>query len=117
MAWLVCNEDGTESIFNKMPYRAGTQDTFGVQNWWCRRQDKGYWYGEVDDIDDYGNLVYSSHDAQNGVELPMGTIKMLLGKELTWEDEPYEIGDWEDNIAWYIDDENDSEYGMLGIEY
>ena len=106
MAWLVCNKNGTEAIFNKMPYRAGTQDTIGMQKWWCERyQEDGYWYGEVDDIDDSNHLVYRSHDAENGVELPMGTIKLLTGKDLTWEDEPYYIGEWEDNIFWYIDDE------------
>ena len=30
-------------------------------------------------------------DDNNRVELPKGTIKKLIGRELTWDDEPIEL--------------------------
>ena len=34
---------------------------------------------------------YGFYNDSNVVKLPKGTIKKLIGKELSWEDEPVEI--------------------------
>lgn len=61
MAYLACDEDGQECIFDEEPYRY-------VDGWEC-----------MDEI--YGNVV----------TLPKGSIAKLIGKELTWEDKPFKI--------------------------
>ena len=62
MAWLACDEDGQESIFDRHPER-DILGSFG-----------GYW-----------------HDESDWIELPKGSIKKLIGRELSWSDEPVEI--------------------------
>ena len=63
MAWLVVDKDGTECICSTKPY----------QDWedfkWCIE-----------------NLRES-----NAVELPKGSIKKFIDRELSWEDEPIEL--------------------------
>ena len=61
MAWLAVNKDGTEWIMPGKPVRG-----------WC-----GHWeYSEKVSIE---------------IELPKGSVYKLLGKELTWDDEPVEL--------------------------
>ena len=52
------------------------------------------------EYDIFEDPVYESCDRQGGrselhhysdIELPKGTIKKLIGHELTWEDEPVEL--------------------------
>jgi len=62
MAWLCVDEDGQEIIFDNKPYR----DNSSLGGYWNRSKEK-----------DFCN-----------VDLPRGTIKKLIGHELTWEDEP-----------------------------
>ena len=69
MAWLAVNKEYAECIFDNKPER---------------HEYYHYWediaYTERDD--DFYNTC---------IELPQGTIKKLIGRELTWEDEPVEI--------------------------
>ena len=61
MAWLCVNKDGTELISPVMPIR-------DLEEWNCYSENVAGWH------DDYG------------IKLPKGTIKKLIGKDLTWED-------------------------------
>lgn len=63
--YLAVDPDGEELIFDQvMPYR----------------QD-GYWYAN-----------YDKHgESYACITLPQGSIAKLIGKELTWDDEPYEL--------------------------
>jgi hypothetical protein len=65
MAWLCVDEDGDEMIFDNKPKRDNSPTCGG---YWSRNEER-----------DFCN-----------VDLPKGTIKKLIGKNLTWEDEPYE---------------------------
>ncbi len=62
MAWLAVDRDGGETVFENRP---------------CRR-DEGFW---EDHGSTYGTYLY----------LPYGTIKALIGRELTWADGPVEL--------------------------
>ena len=65
MAYLAVDKDGTERIFNNKPYR-----------------------------DNYLPIWMYSYYVPLGatsVELPKGSIRKLIGRELTWEDEPVEL--------------------------
>lgn len=62
--YLAVNLDGTEIVFSSLPQRCGD-----------------FWVGLSEDE--------AGWDEDFSVILPKGTIKKLIGKELTWEDEPY----------------------------
>ena len=67
MAWVAVNENEDEYIFEAMPERC-----FGCQ-WiptFCESQDR----------------IYDS------IKLPKGSIKKLIGRELSFTDEPVELG-------------------------
>lgn len=66
MAWIAVDKDGTEFIFEDCPVRY-------TEIWWPRL------------IPSNGGTI------QLYAKLPKGSIKKLIGRELTWEDEPVEI--------------------------
>lgn len=68
MAYLACNKDGTEVICEDFPSR---------EQW-----DENDLYGSPD-----------IWDAFNRINLPKGSIAKLIGRELTWSDEPVELKD------------------------
>lgn len=68
MAWLAVDRDGSEWIYGGgRPYR-GYETFFFVAN-----------------IGSIGSIGRAS------VELPKGTIEKLIGRELSWDDEPVEL--------------------------
>ena len=67
MAWLAIDESGEEYIFvGNKPERM-----------------------ENHSINDYE--WFPKYKSDKWAELPQGTIEKLIGKELTWDDEPVEI--------------------------
>ena len=90
MAWVCVDKDGTEKISSGKPLRRSFKGlriknalwglctgAYSKNNWnkWCDE-----WSTDEKDC-----LPFS------GVILPRGTIKKIIGKELTWEDEPIEL--------------------------
>ena len=69
MAWVAVDMSSAECIFDNKPERNDNQ-----------------W----DDIDYsvYGEINY---DAAISIVLPKGSIKKLIGRDLTWEDKPVEL--------------------------
>ena len=69
MAWLAVSKAGTEIISSVKPLRDGA--------WWdcseeiCMEGETGY--------------------VDMSIELPKGSIKKLIGRDLTWSDEPVEL--------------------------
>jgi hypothetical protein len=84
MAWLSVDKNGDENISNNKPWRSGAK---GFNSW-----------------DTHDPLVY----------LPKGSIKRLIGCELTWGDEPVEFVE---NIEPNIDDDIKSVNCILFKEY
>lgn len=64
--WMTVDKDGTERVCAIKPNRD-----------WARR----YWVGIDPDDGDYRDCV----------AMPTGSIERLLGRKLTWGDEPVEI--------------------------
>ena len=60
-AWVAVDADGSECIFREEPYR----------------REGGVWF--------------SSSLSNKFVELPKGSIKALIGRELSWNGEPVEL--------------------------
>ena len=71
--WLAVDGHGDERCFNEEPYR--NFPNMPLEVLWGQR-----W--KTPSIDDNDG---------SGVKLPKGTIKHLIGRELTWEDEPVKI--------------------------
>lgn len=65
MAWVATNVNGLEFLFKNKPCRSG----YG---------EYGYW-----------NSVYSG--IGGCILIPHGTIKKLIGRQLSWNDEPVEL--------------------------
>ena len=65
MAWVAVDKDGTECVYSGVP---------------SRNNRIGYWETYTQDVVE---LSY--------IQLPQGTIKKLIGRELTWDDEPVEL--------------------------
>lgn len=64
--WLCVDKDGTELIFASKPIRDVNRNSF-----WTMSTTKA--------------------PVQDVVTLPKGSIKKLIGRQLTWKDEPYKI--------------------------
>ena len=85
--YLGVNPNGTEvcSNYNLFRYKDGLDRLIEMdekynmyadrENCWCNTYSEGYY----------------TVPKFNGVELPKGTIKMLTGRDLTWEDKPFVI--------------------------
>lgn len=69
MAWVAVSKAGTELISPVKPIKDGA--------WWSCVE-------EISIEGEYG-------DVEMSIELPKGSIKKLIGKDLTWEDDPVEI--------------------------
>lgn len=82
MAFLAVDKFGGEHIFDNRPTRGGIK---GKTEWKC---SEGYWVDEK--IYDEIRCVTSSADDYH-IRLPKGTIKKIIGRDLTWHDEPFEI--------------------------
>lgn len=65
-AWLCVDHDGTEMIFSAKPIRDPNTNS--------------YW-----------TLHTTNASEQHCVELPNGSIEKLIGKKLTWKNEPYKL--------------------------
>lgn len=61
MAYVAVDKDGSEYVYSNRPYR-----DYDVNKWFCKL-----------------NVDYC--------RLPKGFIKKLIGRTLTWEDEPVEL--------------------------
>lgn len=77
MVWLAVAKDGTEIIFQDKPSRTEDDWKPTVDGEELEMND----WGDVEYVDAYGDKIY----------LPKGSIKKLIGRELSWEDEPVEL--------------------------
>lgn len=67
MAYLAVDKDGTEAIYNVKPFR-GTNKIKNNEEMWVLPSIGSHY-----------------------IRLPKGSIKKLIGKDLTWDDEPIKI--------------------------
>lgn len=79
MAWIAVNKNGEEVCFNNKPTNVSLYGRH-LTEW----EDILY-VGDGDEDCDWSDEVNIC------VNLPSGTIKKLIGKNLTWEDCPVEI--------------------------
>lgn len=87
--YLVVNEDGMELATNSCPQRAEKaidwlNSVYDGKYESYRKQCQGKW------SDDYSEGYYTV-PVFRGVVLPTGTIEKLIGKKITWEDEPVKL--------------------------
>lgn len=70
MVWLVVEQNGSEYIYSEQPI---------LKDGEFQPQKFIYHYVDEEDYDQFGDFV----------EMPRGSIKCLLGRELTFEESPY----------------------------
>ena len=70
MAWVAVDKNGAEYVYDYKPIRNNHNNCL-------------YW---TEDYDKEGEPIGKS------VELPKGSIKKLIGRDLTWQNEPIELG-------------------------
>lgn len=91
MAWVAVDRDGTEKIFGGIPVRrCDVKSIFydAVTLKIIRRaykKNQYYKWAAAWRTDDQDPLPEGS------ISLPKGTIRKLIGKDLTWEDEPVKL--------------------------
>lgn len=90
MACLAVDKDGTEAVFRRKPKRVKTT------NKWNDAVEKFVYEGRLYPSNDgyeyhkgYGSLQTIKQTTKS--ILPKGSIEKLIGKKLTWTDEPYKI--------------------------
>lgn len=82
MAYLAVSRDNREIMFNEKPEYDRIED--------CWKENDGeeiVW----NDYYDFDAGVHREDRFFYGIELPSGTIKKIIGKELTFKDEPIEL--------------------------
>lgn len=85
MAYVAVNLDGTEVIGTGLT-RCRYDEHFSLETSFrhkLTKKDASFWADIYDDPDDgYCDI---------SVELPKGSIRKLIGKDLTWDDEPEKL--------------------------
>lgn len=74
MAWLSVSKSGVETIHRNCPIRY-----------------RSFWIDIIELELLRNTFKLTDIDEDCSVELPSGSIEKLIGKQLTWEDEPFEI--------------------------
>lgn len=86
MAWLAVNKDGSEVIGNSLIKAYYTnKNSLVLKGDYYNMDETKY----TDYVDPYYNPDEGVEDVS--IKLPAGTIEKLIGRKLTWEDEPVEI--------------------------
>ena len=90
MAWLAVDKDGIEAVFRRKPKRVKTTNKWNdvVEKFVCEGRlypnNNGYEYHKS-----YGSLQTIKQTTKS--ILPKGSIEKLIGKKLTWADDPYKM--------------------------
>lgn len=90
MSWLTVDKDGTEAVFRRKPKRVKTTNKWNdvVEKFVCEGRlypnNDGYEYHKS-----YGSLQTIKQTTKS--ILPKGSIKKLIGKDMTYNDEPFKI--------------------------
>ena len=90
MAWLAVDKNGTECVFKHKPKRVKTTNKWNdvVTNFVCVGRFYGCAYG-YEHHPTYCELQTIKQSTRS--KLPKGSIEKLIGKKLTWKDEPFEF--------------------------
>jgi hypothetical protein len=81
MAYLQVNRDGTEWISSEPLIRYPFTIKVGRRNIQCSIEQQDRWTWPYMVAENLGEIV----------ELPTGTIERIIGRTLTFEDEPYQF--------------------------
>lgn len=89
MAWVAVDKDGTEKIFNSVPMRRNQYGShvfiyslFRRLPYTKNQRNKWAAHWSTDETDPF---------PEGSIELPKGSIKKLIGRDLTWKDESVEL--------------------------
>ena len=73
MAWVAVNKYGSEQMFRNRPMK--------FRSFWVDYQE----LGKISEV------LKRDFDEDCSIDMPSGTIEKIIGRKLTWDDEPVEI--------------------------
>ena len=73
MAWVAVNKYGLEQMFRNRPMK--------FRSFWVDYQE----IGKISEV------LKRDFDEDCSIDMPSGTIEKIIGRKLTWDDEPVEI--------------------------
>lgn len=90
MTYLAVDKNGTGAVFRRKPKRIKRTNKWDdkVEKFVCT----GKWYAHAD-----GYEYHDTYGSQKTIKqttksiLPKGSIETLIGKKLTWTDDPYKL--------------------------
>lgn len=89
MAWVAVDKDGAECICYDEPQRWGDVNGEPAKYFWDVKRipfkNLSYW------VDFWEPFMSDEYCVSRKIYLPKGSIKKLIGRELTWDDDPVEI--------------------------
>lgn len=91
MAWVAVDKDGTEKIFGGIPVRRSDVNCILLGAIVRSIIRRAYRKNKYHKWASYWSTDENDPLPEGAIELPKGTIKKLIGKELFWKDEPVEL--------------------------
>ena len=91
MAWVAVDKDGTEKIFNSFPIRRSDVNSILFASIVRNFIRKKYSKNNYKKWDSMWSTDENDPMPENAIVLPKGSIKKLIGRDLTWQDEPVEL--------------------------
>ena len=83
MAWVATDKDGTEKIFASIPMRRNQHSSI-LRNMPYTKNQRNKWAA-------HWSTDRNDPLPEGAIKLPKGTIKKLIGRDLSWNDEPVEL--------------------------
>ena len=85
MAWVATDKDGTEKIFASIPMRRNQSVIWSIlKNLPYTKNQRNKWAA-------HWSTDRNDPLPEGAIKLPKGTIKKLIGRDLSWNDEPVEL--------------------------
>ena len=89
MAWVAVDKDGTEKIFASIPMR---RNQYGYHVFiWSILMNLPYTKNQRNKWAAHWSTDRNDPLPEGAIKLPKGTIKKLIGRDLSWEDNPVEL--------------------------
>jgi hypothetical protein len=92
MAWVVVDKDKTEWLFSGEPMRRRKLDNSKIVGaLWGLIKNIRYTKNQYNKWFNGWSTCEEDPLPQFGVQVPQGTIEKIIGKQITWFDEPVEL--------------------------
>ena len=91
MAWVAVDKDGTEKIFGSVPCRRNWVQSVGFGIVTALKVRNAYTKNQRNKWAAHWSMDKNDPLPEGAIVLPKGSIQKLIGRNLTWKDEPVEL--------------------------